>query len=323
MSPAPAGDAPLVDVLLATYNGARHLAEQLDSLLAQSYPRFRVLVSDDGSRDGTLALLARYQPRFGEGRLRLLDNPAPGHGVARNFEFLMQASVQDGAAACMAFCDQDDVWLPDKLATLVAALARLQRELGGAAQPCLVHCDLAVVDAQLAPLHPSFVRHQRLGAVPCGDTALLSINQVTGCALLASRELLRQALPLPEEALMHDWWCALLAAGGRRRFVDRPLVLYRQHGANQLGAKGRGLGARLARLLREGPAVARRVRALGRATQAQALALRARLVREGRGAGWVDGYLAWRARPLRERLSGFRRYYAGPWLDSLSRLLLW
>lgn len=323
MNPAPAEDAPLVDVLLATYNGARHLGEQLDSLLAQTYPHFRVLVSDDGSRDGTLALLARYQERFGEGRLRLLANPAPGRGVARNFEFLMRASLDEAQAACVAFCDQDDVWLPDKLAALVPALAQLQADAGGASQPCLVHCDLAVVDAQLAPIHPSFVRHQRLAPVPCGDAALLSINQVTGCALLANRELVRQALPLPEAALMHDWWCALLASGGGRRFVDRPLVLYRQHGANQLGAKGRGLGARLLRLLREGPALARRVRALGHATRAQAQALQQRLQREGREAGWVARYLAWRARPLRQRVRDFRRHYAGPWLDSLSRLLLW
>ena len=80
------------------------------------------------------------------------------------------------------------------------------------------------------------MRHQRLLPVPGSDVGLLSINQVTGCAMLVNRALLQAALPLPGSALMHDWWCALLAAGGGRQFVDQALVLYRQHGANQLGA---------------------------------------------------------------------------------------
>jgi len=310
-----------IDVLLATYNGARHLDAQLQSLLEQTHQDFRVLVSDDGSSDGTQALLQGWRAHFG-GRLVLLDNPAPGRGVARNFEFLLQASLQDGIAGCMAFCDQDDVWLPDKLAVLLQALRRLQADVGEH-QPCLVHCDLAVVDGQLAPLHPSFARHQRYDPAHCSDTTLLSINQVTGCAMLVSRTLACQALPLPPEAVMHDWWCALLAAGGARRFVDHPLVLYRQHGANQLGAKGRDLGSRVLRLLRDGPAVVRRVRALGQATTAQALALQARLRREGRPTGWVQDYLDWRARRLWWRLAGGRRHYPGPVLDRVSRLLLW
>lgn len=310
-----------VDVLLATYNGARHLDAQLQSLLEQTHQDFRLLVSDDGSSDGTQTLLQGWRTRFGR-RLVLLDNPAPGRGVARNFEFLMQASLHDGVAGCMAFCDQDDVWLPDKLAVLLQALRQLQAD-AGEDQPCLVHCDLTVVDAQLAPLHPSFARHQRYDPARCSDTALLSINQVTGCATLVNHVLTRQALPLPPEAVMHDWWCALLAAGGTRRFVDRPLVLYRQHGANQLGAKGRDLASRVLRLLREGPAVARRVQVLGQMTHAQALALQARLRREQRAERWVQDYLDWRALPLWRRLAGARGHYPGPVLDRATRLLLW
>ena len=316
----PAGPV-VVDVLLATYNGVRHLPGQLQSLLEQSHQRFRLLVSDDGSSDGTQALLQQWLPRF-DGRMVLLDNPAPGRGVARNFEFLMQSSLDDGVARYAAFCDQDDVWLPPKLATLLAALQELEQRRGAAAA-ALVHCDLAVVGPGLEPIHPSFVRHQRLLPVPGSDVGLLSINQVTGCAMLVNRALLQAALPLPGSALMHDWWCALLAAGGGRQFVDQALVLYRQHGANQLGAKGRSLHQSLLRLLREGPAVLRRVRALGRGTLAQAIALRQRLDERRQDSAWVADYLAWRERPLRRRVAGWRSYYGGPLLDGLSRLLLW
>ena len=311
----------LVDILLATYNGARHLAEQLDSLLAQTHQDFRLLVSDDGSNDATLDILNRYHPRFG-GRMRLVPHAAAGQGVVRNFENLMAASLQDGVAAWVAFCDQDDVWLPGKIATCLARLQGLQAQVG-AGVPCAVHCDLTVVDGALQCVHPSFVRHQHYDPARCSAEQMLSVNQVTGCALMVNRALLALALPMPQAVVMHDWWCALLAGSGRRQFVDEPLILYRQHGANQLGAKGRSLPDRLARLLRDAPGVLHRVRWLGRATQAQSRALCQRLRERGLDDGYVASYLAWRERSVWQRLAGYRRYFTGPELDRCSRLLLW
>ncbi|GAD20283.1 glycosyltransferase family 2 protein [Acidovorax sp. MR-S7] len=310
-----------VDLLLATYNGARHLGAQLDSLLAQTHQDFRLLVSDDGSTDGTLTLLESYRARFG-GRLVLVPNAAPGRGTVRNFENLMQSSLRDAQAGWAAFCDQDDIWLPRKIEATLAEMQRLEARAGEGAA-CVVHSDLVVVDSALNVVHPSFVRHQRFDPANCTADALLSINQVTGCAMMVNRALLQTALPLPAAAVMHDWWCALLAGSGHRSFLDEPLVLYRQHGANQLGAKGRTLRNRLARLVADAPGVLRRVRALGQATRAQALALRERLDSLGRDGGYVEDYLAWRGRPLWRRLGGHRRYYAGPALDRCSRLLFW
>ncbi len=309
-----------VDLLLATYNGARHLGAQLDSLLAQTHQDFRLLVSDDGSTDGTLALLESYRARFG-GRLVLVPNAAPGRGTVRNFENLMQSSLRDAQAGWAAFCDQDDVWLPRKIEATLSEMQRLEARTGEGA--CVVHSDLVVVDEALNVIHPSFVRHQRFDPGNCTADMLLSINQVTGCAMMVNRALLQAALPLPAAAVMHDWWCALLAGSGHRSFLDEPLVLYRQHGANQLGAKGRTLRNRLARLAADATGVLRRVRALGQATRAQALALRERLDSLGRDGGYVEDYLSWRGRPLWRRLGGHRRYYAGPALDRCSRLLFW
>lgn len=310
-----------VDLLLATCDGARYLPALLDSLLAQTHRNWRLLVGDDNSTDATLGILEDYRLRFG-GRLVLLPRSSERRGVIRNFEHLMAASLHDAVASHVAFCDQDDVWLPTKLQTLAGGMQRLQARRTAAA-PCLVHCDLAVVDAALAPLHPSFVRHQRYDPGRCSDTALLSVNQVTGCAMMVNRALLELALPLPVGAVMHDWWCALLAAGGGRSFIDEALVLYRQHGRNQLGAKGRGLRARLARLLGDAPGVLRRVRELGGGTRAQALALQARLAERGLDNGYVGRYLAWRDSPWWRRAANYRSYYVGPELDRCTRLLLW
>ena len=317
-----AGSAqPLVDVLLATYNGARYLPEQLDSLLAQTYAHFRLLVSDDGSSDATSAILRRYGPQFG-GRLLVIDNPGQGQGVIKNFENLMAASVRDGLARWAAFADQDDVWLPHKIERCVQEMSRLEAAEGGRL-PCLVHSDLVVVDERLNRIAESFVRYQRMDPQQCSPVSLLSMNQVTGCTMLVNRALLEMALPVPREAVMHDWWCALLSSSGRRHYVAEPLILYRQHGANQLGAKSRSLATRLWRLWTHGPALVRRVRALGEATRLQAQALQLRLAALGLDGGYVSEYLAWRARPVGARLGAYRRYYAGPELDRLSRCLLW
>ena len=310
-----------VDILLATYNGARYLAPQLDSLLAQTHSHFRLLVSDDGSSDDTLTILRRYEAAFG-GRMLLLPTDVRSGGVARNFERLMRASAEHGQARWMAFCDQDDVWLPEKTARLLAAVQALEAA-HGTSTPCLAHSDLTVVDQDLQVLSPSFAAYQRIAPADINPRTLLSVNQVTGCATLINRALLQQALPLPAGAVMHDWWLALIAGSGARHYLPQPLMLYRQHGRNQLGARDRGLPSRLMRLVRGGSGVVQRVRQLGRGTWAQALALQQRQQQLGLDDRLVREYLAWRQRSLAQRALTYKTYYVGPALDCLSRLLLW
>lgn len=311
----------LVDVLLATYNGANYLAQQIESILAQTHQEFRILVSDDGSSDATMEILLRYRATLGE-RLVLVPYPTPGRGLVRNFENLMQASLRDGVARWMAFADQDDVWLPQKLAVTLAAMACIEAGQGERV-PCLVHTDLTVVDDQLTVRSASFARYQRMDPSACSGLSLLSVNQVTGCTMMINRALLQLALPVPAEAILHDWWCAIVSGAGRRVFLVDPMILYRQHGANQVGAKDRGLTTRLMRLLTDGPGVLRRVRVLGAATYQQAQALERRLRDRGVDERAVSEYLAWRRRPWWQRLAGYRHYYVGPELDRLSRCLLW
>lgn len=314
--------AALVDVLLATYNGARYLQAQLDSIVAQTHPSWRILVSDDGSSDGTLEILQQYRDRLGD-RLVLVPHPSAGRGAVSNFGNLMQASLDDGLAQWAVFADQDDVWLPQKIAELLAEMVRIE---GADAQalPCLVHSDLTVVDENLQVLAPSFVQYQKMDPRDCSQLSLLSVNQVTGCTMMVNRALLRTALPLPVDTIMHDWWCALVSGCGRRSFIPAPLILYRQHGANQLGAKNRGLSMRLRRMVTDGPGVVRRVRELGRATRLQSEAWQARLQERQLGDGaYVSKYLAWRSGPLWSRITQYRHYYFGPELDRLSRCLLW
>lgn len=317
-----AGMSPmLVDILLATYNGSKYLSEQIDSILEQTHRNFRILVSDDGSSDDTLSILLRYKELLGE-KLVILPNPAVGQGVIRNFENLMRASLSDGLAPWSVFSDQDDVWLPGKIAASLKEMIRIESGDGGSV-PCLVHSDLTVVDANLKVLSPLFSRYQLMDPAQCTPLSLLSVNQVTGCTMMVNRALLKMALPLPTETIMHDWWCGLISSSGRRFFIETPLILYRQHGSNQVGAKDRRLKTRLVRLFTNGADVARRVRKLGCATYVQAQALQQRLHAKGEQAGYVEDYLSWRDRTLVQRFSGYRNYYLGPELDRLSRWLLW
>lgn len=312
---------PRVDVLLATFNGERYLDAQIQSLLAQKGVAVRILAGDDGSTDGTLALLHQYAQRHPM-RVCLVPNPNPGRGGLRNFAHLMATSLRDRQAAWIAFSDQDDVWLTDKLALSVQQMQRLEQE-SGADLPCLVHTDLQVVDANLHPIHPSLAVLQGMQPAQATPLSQLSVNQVTGCSMLVNRRLLELALPIPAEAIVHDWWCALISGSGRRVFLPQAMLHYRQHDANQIGARNRSLKSRLRLLALDAQGVWRTVRRLGRQTSAQAQALVQRLEQNQLNARYVRDYLDWRANALPKRLLNYRRYYPGPELDRLSRCLLW
>jgi hypothetical protein len=210
--------------------------EQLASLSAQTSQEFQVIARDDGSRDGTVRILSDHAATR-PGRFTLIADGRTGLGAAGNFAELARIS----AAPYVMFCDQDDVWHPDKVAISLERMRLLERE-HGAATPLLVHGDLRVVDAWLNPIAPSFARYQRLPLARAVDPVRLLVqNSVTGCTVLANRKLVELALPLPTSGIMHDHWFALVASvRGTVAALDRPLVDYRQHGRNVVGAAGMG-----------------------------------------------------------------------------------
>lgn len=220
----------MIQVLLATYNGDDFLVEQLESLLAQDLV-MSVLVRDDGSSDRTQEIIRGYVNKFPEkfvfheGEERL--------GAKGSFDWLLNKST----ASYVAFCDQDDVWKPNKTRVLLERMRELEDKLGKDT-PILVHSDLAVVNQDMALIHPSFWAFSGLDARRNGLPQLLVTNTVTGCAMLANRALVERASPIPFEATMHDHWFALVAAAlGHIESVSEPLVAYRQHELNAVGAQ--------------------------------------------------------------------------------------
>lgn len=221
-----------VFILMACYNGARYLEEQIRSIQDQGFANWQLIVRDDGSTDETIKIIERLAQA--DSRIFLLQDGNGNLGPVGNFSALIAHALQEGADYVF-FADQDDRWHADKLGLMLAGMAELEGQAAG--KPCLVHCDLAVVDAQLNVVAPSFTQHVRLDPAHTALGLLLGQNQVTGCACLVNRQALELAYPIPPAAIMHDWWLALLcAATGKIGFMPQSLVDYRQHGGNVMGA---------------------------------------------------------------------------------------
>ncbi len=232
-----------VDILLATYNGATHLREQLDSLLRQDHVDWRLLVRDDGSSDSTLDILHEHARRFPDRIVVVLDT-AVRLGLVGNFSALMQLAT----APYVMFCDQDDIWFPDKIS---ASLARLQMlENGQPEVPALVYTDLAVCDDKGARIADSYWRFQRINPdLALHPSGALIQDNATGNTFIFNQALNRLAAPVPRQAPGHDWWVALVALyAGKIAFLNRPTLDYRQHAHNASGQKGLVLGGLLCKL---------------------------------------------------------------------------
>lgn len=223
-----------VDILLATYNGERYLAEQLDSLLAQTHSECRILARDDGSQDRSFLILRDYANRFPE-KITITESSSKNIGVLANFSTLAEAA----SAPYIMFCDQDDVWHPEKVAKTLQTM-RETEATQGVATPLLVHTDARVTDAELRSTAPSFHALEKLAPAHAKLAKLLTQNVVLGCTSMANRALLQLALPIAPEARMHDHWLALVAAAcGQIVYIPEVTMDYRQHGRNAVGTTKR------------------------------------------------------------------------------------
>lgn len=261
-----------IEVALATYNGARFLPELLNSLARQTRMPDLIRVGDDGSSDETLPLLASL--RAGGMPIEVLEDGGCGLGAAANFGRVLAHCNAD----YVLLADQDDVWHPEKIEKLTVLLESVEGQ-EGASLPILVYSD-----ARLVHQNGDFMAESAAGFQGfCLGSGLhfhrmLVQNVVPGCTMMFNRALLEAALPVPAEAVMHDWWLLLVASGlGRVAMLDTPLVDYRQHDQNTLGAQYWD-AANVFTKLRHGPTRARaRVRAGFEAAVRQAQCLHGRL----------------------------------------------
>lgn len=216
-------DRPKVSVVMATYDGSAFLREQLDSIYAQSFGDFEVVVVDDASSDRTPDILERYRAEYG---LRYIRNDE-NEGFLKSFERALSLASGD----YIALCDQDDIWVEEKLEVMLDSIG----------DSLLAHSDCYIVDD----------RGEKI-ADGCKGASVESIsgctflfkNVVTGCTILMKRELLESALPFPDGIVYHDWWLALSAScrGGEEgiSYIPRALVGYRRHTSQHTGVSSVG-----------------------------------------------------------------------------------
>lgn len=228
-----------VNILMATYNGEKFLAQQIESIQKQTFKEWNLLIRDDGSSDKTCDIIRNFTAK--DSRIRFInENEHHNLGVIKSFFTLVNYEVAD----FYFFSDQDDVWLPEKLSVSLEAAKHKASDV-----PLLVYTDLKVVNQELNILQDSMIRAQSHHA----NTTLLpelTENTVTGGTMMINHALAEKWFT-PNDILMHDWFLALLAASlGEIIYLDLPTQLYRQHDNNVLGA--RTMDKRF-KLLREGP----------------------------------------------------------------------
>ena len=226
-----------IEILMAAYNGTPYIREQIDSILGQTDTNWHLTISDDGSTDGTDAIIDEYARQY-PGRVQRVYSGRRFGGAKGHFFWLTEQCDAD----YIAYCDDDDTWRPDKLEKLQKAMRDAEERLGND-KPLLVFSDQTVTDDKLNKLAPSLMRYQKQYFEYFDYRSILLQNVVTGGAMMVNRALARLALRCvePSQVIMHDWWMAAVAARfGEIVYIDEPLGAYRQHGHNSVGAKNVG-----------------------------------------------------------------------------------
>jgi glycosyltransferase involved in cell wall biosynthesis len=217
--------SPLIDILLASYNGAKHIEAQIQSILDQTFTNFNLIISDDNSQDNTVLLVEKMAKL--DSRIVLIKNSLNA-GYIKNFERLLTAS----RGKYVMLSDQDDVWKRDKIERSLDFLKKTESDL--------IFTDLAVVDEELNIIHRSFNEEMMLHPEKIRSiNDLFHRNHATGNTFLFRSEMREHFLPfidLKNPDYIHDWYIFFESFyNGKVSYLNEVTVLYRQHTSNQIG----------------------------------------------------------------------------------------
>ena len=213
-----------IDILMATYNGEKYLAEQLDSIINQTYHNWNLLIRDDNSTDKTLEIIQNYHKK--DKRIKILKDNKGNLGIVRNFEELLKSSESE----FIMFSDQDDIWVENKLDMYLKMIEKIKNK------GFMIHSDAILFDKNKSNiLKDTFISKK---AINKGLENVFFNYFVQGATILISKEIKNFILPFPKEVYLHDRYIHLISElFFERIFVNKALIYYRQHGDNQIGAK--------------------------------------------------------------------------------------
>lgn len=215
-----------IDILLATYNGEKYLHKQIDSVLAQTYSNLKIWIRDDGSTDNTPQILATYQQKY-PNKIHIIEDNLGNLGVTQNFNELAKHST----AKFIAFCDQDDIWIPEKIEKSMVLMDEYLKKPNKSI--CFVYSDMKIINKYDNTTHDSFWKLAYLHPKHFTFNRLLMQNIPHGCTILMHQELKNMAFPIPKNAILHDHWLSLVTVVfGQAIATEEQLVLIRNHGEN-------------------------------------------------------------------------------------------
>lgn len=219
----------MIHIMMATYNGEKYICEQIESILAQTYHEWKLFISDDGSNDHTIEIINKYQERY-PNKIFILESRNTFHNAKDNFSYLLKKIPE---AEYYTFCDQDDIWLIDKLEKMLYTLQKRQIK-----NIVLAYHDMLVGENLEKTKHLSYYEYTKINLNTANSLQqTLLYNTIPGCSMLFNHELRKRIVDIPRECFMHDWWVLLVAlcSQGQIIFVNKTLSLYRQHAENQIG----------------------------------------------------------------------------------------
>lgn len=224
----------MITIIMATFNGQEYIEEQLNSIRTQTYKDWKLVVRDDGSKDKTVDILQKFAKEV-EQEVIIKVNEKPSGSAKKNFALLLQ-DVQDDSY--VMFTDQDDVWKKDKIEVTYSAMRSAEKKYG-TKTPILVHGDVEVIDGSGSVVADSMFALSHIDE-NSGLSKLIIQNHVTGCTMMCNRSLSVGIANYTsnDKVIMHDYFAALYASVfGKIIVIKRPLLSYRQHGDNSVGAK--------------------------------------------------------------------------------------
>jgi glycosyltransferase involved in cell wall biosynthesis len=227
-------DMPLVEILLPTYNGARFIRDQIESIQKQDYPNWILTIQDNGSSDTTLLVLDELDREIGS-RLHTLAALKRPVGPARGFYSLLRNSSAD----YLALSDQDDYWSTDRVSITLGLVRLIEEQYPDS--PVMVATDLVITGTEISDKRGRFWKENRIDpARDCRFPNLVFHNVVTGCTVMCNRKARNMALRYTEIDAMHDHLMAVVVANhGILAIIDYPTVYYRQHGSNAVGSRSK------------------------------------------------------------------------------------
>lgn len=219
----------MIDILLPVYNGKKYLSQQLDSIIEQTYSDWRIIVRDDGSEDDSLKIIKEYANKLPL-KFLIITDTFGNLGPTACLNKLLYHSSSD----YFMFCDQDDLWEPNKIELSMQEMKRL--EDGYPEMPILVCSDACCIDENDKLLCRSLFESQKFVDTTDDVHKMLALNIVQGATTMMNKIVKDIIYEMPQ-GLYHDWWVAVnVVYFGKVSYIHKPLLRYRQHRFNVVGA---------------------------------------------------------------------------------------